>query len=493
VEPPPIRTAGAGSTVRSSFVDRYLGGSLRFGGFLALMGALNFGCLYLAEANVLPSRLLLASGLLWLSSIPLFLYLQRPNREVPIFPLLNLLYFMYFGFPVFNDTVSVRSHPFDASEVTDAVALTLAGVACMQITFYSPLGKAIELLPTLRIKADLERIAWYSTLMALLGVAASAAVLSAAKEIAPTFKALANVVLRLPLALIGGLYVLHLRGRLSAPLRVIALAAYVLYVAMCLGSGYLSNVVFALVPIFFVYIAERGRIPVAAGLLCLLLLAPFARSKMDFRRALREQNLGAFERVTLFLEMTAKKALDDRGSFASEATRTTSERTSYLGTFALVVNQTPRRVPFTEGETYRVMLWAFVPRILAPSRPDQSLGQDFGHRYRLLDYSDHQTSFNCAQIVEMYMNFGRIGVLAGMALVGLYYRFLYRLFNHGVGGDGMMLVSATAMSGLLNIESDASNVLVGALTSAFASYGMLWFGTFAATRLVLLGGSQPRD
>ena len=49
------------------------------------------------------------------------------------------------------------------------------------------------------------------------------------------------------------------------------------------------------------------------------------------------------------------------------------------------------------------------------------------------------------------------------------------------------------MSGLLNIESDASNVLVGALTSAFASYAMLWFGTFAATRLVILGGSHPRD
>jgi hypothetical protein len=473
-----------------TFVDRYLGGSLRFGGYVALMGALNLALLCLARPDVRLSRLALASGLLWLSSLPMFLYLQRPSREVPIFPVLNLLYFIYFGLPIFNDAVTVRGHPYEASEVTDAIALTLAGVACMQVTFYTPLGKAIELLPNLKMKADLERLTWYAVLMALIGVAASGFVLTGAKTIPPTFKAIAHVVMRLPLALLGGLYVLHLRNKLSVTLRVIALATYVLYVAMSLGSGYLSNVVFALLPMFFVHVAERGRLPILAGALCIVLLTPFARTKMEFRRALREREAGPLDRVSLFLSMTAEKALEEPGDFAEEATRTTSERTGSLGTFALVVNQTPRRVPYTEGKTYGVMLWAFVPRIFAPSRPDQPLGQEFGHRYRLLDYSDHRTSYNCAQIIEMYMNFGRVGVVVGMALVGLYYRFLYRLFNHGNGGDGMMLVSATALAGLLNIESDASNVLVGAFNAALATYAVLAVGAFAATRLIIVDSKQ---
>ena len=249
----------------------------------------------------------------------------------------------------------------------------------------------------------------------------------------------------------------------------------------------MAQVAWALVPMFFVYVAERGNVPWRAGLLCMLLSMPFSHSKHAFRKEVRNTYVGPFDRVALFLELTLDQASTDRDRFISNASRTSTERTSYLGTFAFVMSQTPRRVPYLEGDTYRVMFWAFVPRILAPSRPIQNLGQEFGHRYRLLNPLDHDTSFNCAQIIEMYMNFGMFGVFAGMAVVGLYYRALYALFNHGQGGDGMLLLASAALAGLLNIESDAANVLVGVFHFAAFNYVVLRVIVLFAEKVIIPG------
>ena len=88
------------------------------------------------------------------------------------------------------------------------------------------------------------------------------------------------------------------------------------------------------------------------------------------------------------------------------------------------------------------------------------------------------------------MNFGAIGVLAGMAIVGLYYRALYALFNHGQGGDGMLLLASAALAGLLNIESDAANVLIGAFQAAGFSYVILRVIMLFADYVIVPGTSD---
>ena len=158
------------------------------------------------------------------------------------------------------------------------------------------------------------------------------------------------------------------------PERLAAFACYLAYVLFSLASGSLAQVAWALVPIFFVYVAERGTIPWRAGILCFVLAMPFAHSKHAFRREVRNVYVGPVDRLALFVEMTIEQANRDTDRFVSEASKTSSERTSYLGTLAYVINQTPRRVPYMEGETYRVMLWAFVPRIIAPERRVAGLG-----------------------------------------------------------------------------------------------------------------------
>jgi len=458
--------------------------------YLALIGLFNLFLLFIAPEGQPLGRLVAASALLWVSTWPMFDVVRRKPKQAPLFPIINILYFMYFGLPVFLGSVLVKNRPYESEEVTTAVALTLGGLVLMQIAFFSPLGKLVDGLPHLKMPVKLERIAWYCIVVSMVGVAASSYVLTSAKEIAPSLKAIANVSVRTPLLLLGGMLVLQLRGKLTMAQRVAASLCYLVYLLFSLASGALAQVAWALVPMFFVYVAERGTIPWRAGLICLLLAMPFAHSKHAFRKEVRNTYVGPFDRVALFVEMTLDQATNDGERFVSNASKTSTERTSYLGTLAFVVNQTPRRIPYLEGDTYRVMFWAFVPRIVAPDRPVQYLGQEFGHRYRLLNPLDHETSFNCAQIIEMYMNFGALGVLGGMALVGLYYRALYALFNHGQGGDGMLLLASAALAGLLNIESDAANVLVGAFQAAGFSYVILRVIMLFADYVIIPGTSD---
>ncbi|MBM4356568.1 MAG: hypothetical protein FJ096_00500 [Deltaproteobacteria bacterium] len=485
--------ATSSTPVRAEVVDggvgrvrEGVGKILSVTGYVVVFGVTNLALLIIAPEGLPFLRLLFASALLWVATWPFFHFMRNRLREIPIVPAISILYFLYFGLPVFTGSVLVRMRTYEAEEVTTAVALTLAGLVLLQVAFYSPIGKVIDLVPNLSLKFDLERLAWYFAVMAIAGIAASAAIISSSRDLAPAYRAVANIVIRIPLLMLSGLFLLHLRGKLSLPLRVVGVLTSLAYLLLSLATGALAPVASALAPFFFIYMAERSRLPWRAGVLCFLLAMPFLASKSEFRQELRRSPIGPVDRITLFLGITYEQVATQGHRYAEVASKTTSERTSYLGTFAYVVNQTPRRVPYLVGDTYTVALWSFVPRVFAPERPAQSLGQDFGHRYRLLNPTDHATSFNCAQIIEMYMNFGPTGVLVGMFLVGLYYRALYALFNHDEGGDGMLLIAATAMTGLLNIESDAANVLVGGFQGSLFFYVLFGALMFAVNNLLIV-------
>ncbi len=94
-----------------------------------------------------------------------------------------------------------------------------------------------------------------------------------------------------------------------------------------------------------------------------------------------------------------------------------------------VVNLTPSDVPYWNGETYRPFATSFIPRVLWPEKPQEKYGHAFGHRYRILNPWDRNTSVNIPWIIEMYANFGRIGVVVGMTLAGIFLAFLSAIFN----------------------------------------------------------------
>ncbi len=441
---------------------------------VVVLAVVNVILVYVAPADRTALRLAVASLTMWVASYPTLHFALRDENQVPAFPVINAMYFMYFGLPVFLHSVEkeFRAHRYAGSPAeTIAVALTLAGLILMQIAFYTPVGKMFDLLPRVKPRVEVERLSWYFLAVAIAGEV-GAAVFYLSRNIPEEFRALFNVGQRLPLMFLAGAFLVGLRGKLSRLQWTLGAVCYFVHLVFALSTGNLAHVMFVLAPMFFVYVAERRRLPWLAGIIAIVALVPFSQAKYSFRNEVRRSNVSGFDRVPLIFEV-AFEQMTRSDRFLAEASSSSARRMDNLGGFTVVVEETPRRIPYAEGETYKIMLWSFLPRVIAPDKPLQGLGQDYGHRYRFLTRDDHHTSVNLPQIVEMYMNFGSWGVFVGMVLLGFYYRAMYRLFNDASTGDGTLLLAAATFAGLLNVESDASGVLVGGVQGAIISYVVL--------------------
>jgi hypothetical protein len=147
-------------------------------------------------------------------------------------------------------------------------------------------------------------------------------------------------------------------------------------------------------------------------------------------------------------------------------------RLSHIATLALVVDLTPDSVPYWSGYTYRTLLTSFIPRIIWPGKPQGSIGQDFGHRYGLLQPHDMVTSMNLPWIVEFYANFGLLGVMLGMLFVGVFFRILMEKFRVNVHSPLEHVLAVTITFSLFYAESNFA-LMVGGILPIFIVFMVL--------------------
>ena len=460
--------------------------------YVAVVGAVNLLLWWTAEGTP-PMRVVGASVMLWLASYPTLLFLSRdkPDRRVPYFPLVNFLYFLYFGLPAFWPDVRLNIGLSYFSEATFSVFLVAGGLVMLQAAFYLPIGKPVDMLPRFESKIDLQNMAWWCL---IVGAATTVLPFAVIYGLVPrAVEAVVASLSVLPVALLCGLLLLHLRGNLRPLLQVLSALLFLLFVLAILAQGQLNRLVIIMLPMLFTFWVARGRLPLRALFAIVLALIILQNAKSEFRaRTWGNENLSIFERTATYFEV-AYDTFSGQDMNVVDASRKAHRRINYVGIMSHVVATTGSRVPYWEGETYKNVLWGFVPRFIAPDKPTVGLGQVFGHRYGILHHSDRTTSLNTPQIVEMYANFGVLGVLFGMFLVGLYYRVLYRLLNHRAGGDGIVLVAAVTFTHLWNIESDASLVLVGTPKVAVMMLVSLWLIDKLAKHVVVFDESAYAD
>jgi hypothetical protein len=101
-------------------------------------------------------------------------------------------------------------------------------------------------------------------------------------------------------------------------------------------------------------------------------------------------------------------------------------RINHLVTMAAIVRDTPARLPFIHGDSYRPLLTKWIPRALWPGKPEERLGNGWAQRYGFLGEHDSGTSYNLPWEPEMFMNFGWPGVVGISFLLGVGYRLLWR-------------------------------------------------------------------
>ena len=99
----------------------------------------------------------------------------------------------------------------------------------------------------------------------------------------------------------------------------------------------------------------------------------------------------------------------------------------------IVTKNTPEKIPYWQGYSYQILKSKIIPRIFWKNKPSDILGNEFGHRYNVLTpdsevtKKDIATSWNMPLLNEFYVNFGNIGVLVGMFIIGVLMNLLTKI------------------------------------------------------------------
>jgi hypothetical protein len=427
---------------------------LRRLGLILVLGII--GLNITAQADPTASERLLASLILILGCIPTFLYFKQSESGIPFLPLFGAIFSIYYALPIFlleeYTAISVR---LPQHSMEKALFLALVGLFLLLLAYYKLPGKSIgRYLPRISLYWNPQKAKLWAILLGALGLGVSyiVTIINIPLQLAQIAHLLAN----LSLIAIGILFILQLQGRLDKLGKILLWLVFLpCLLVVRLSTGLLFEVISVLIFLFLIYWCFQKKIPWKAVIATILLIIPFLAVRAEFRRIswggiYREKT--AIEKSILFIKL----AFDKKESYLEHLTF--EPRIAQITTFAHVVDVTPETVPYWGGKTYLTLLWAPIPRLIVPWKPTKTLGQDFGHRYGILDPSDYTTSCNLPQLVEMYANFGIIGVIIGMFLVGIIYRGLYELVCHSRAGEGAYLIGSVVFTGLANIESDFSLV-----------------------------------
>jgi hypothetical protein len=160
----------------------------------------------------------------------------------------------------------------------------------------------------------------------------------------------------------------------------------------------------------------------------------FSTVKYDFRDEVwfGGRNYSMFEKVLLIQQLYAAKKLNESTAMVDDykGKNHILWRFSYqLSAMSLILQETPARVPFWNGESYIPLFSKFIPRFMWPDKPTEGMGYKFGTTYRITSTWNTNTSINTPILTELYMNFGFTGLYVGSFILGFIYFVLVKLFN----------------------------------------------------------------
>jgi hypothetical protein len=411
----------------------------------------------------------LALGVVWLGFLPCIQYLLDRHRSLmPFFPLVGIYYVTSFGLPIFSSK-SELSGRFSISNVSnDALMLTLLGLAAMNIAFFISKYTIWNKIKPIR----LPQIYLLKKLLILLWLLI---LLNTAVKYIPSLRSIPSIG-----QFIGGglylaygmFYILWSRGDLPKIQAWLLLFIFIpLEVIPRLSSGLLAEIMILFLFMFNIVWFVHRKIPVILITILIVLYLAFSPVKAEYRSLTwnshkPEAQLNPIERLQLFINLSIEyhqKYTFNNSSISSapkiSATDQAAERSAIIVYLSDVMKNTPEIVPYWNGETYLPLLTSYIPRVVWPDKPTITVGNDFGHRYKILDADDFSTSINLPIIVEMYANFGSWGVIIGMSLLGSLLVFIDKKLNNPNMSELEFVVGASTIFPLVYQENNASLLL----------------------------------
>ena len=360
--------------------------------------------------------------------LPTVYYILRDEKTVPFFPAVGLFQVFCFGLSPFLLHLAWADAPpiiywggrlTLTQESIKTLVLVLVGTASLVSMFFLVRKRGLGWLPVPRIR---ERAGGNASLLLLCGLAAA----HLAYKFVPGVSRIPSAGQFLePIGYVvfSALLVLLLKRRTRGLSTFLAAFALVLLVAVRIETfNFTQIMLLSLCGIGALVYARAYRIASFCALLIVLSLPVY-----EFTSTVRYLDGGFLKKAeALFLTIDGYRNGTRRGG--TSATETGVRRISHTWLFAHVVAKSPAEVPFWGGDTYKPLLTAMIPRAVWPGKPLEATGGLFGKRYDLLEPTS-VTSLNLPWHIETYVNFGSIGVVIGMALIGAFLAVVDKLLN----------------------------------------------------------------
>ncbi|HZC46629.1 MAG TPA: hypothetical protein VE243_09140, partial [Candidatus Acidoferrum sp.] len=365
-----------------------------------------------------------ASAIVASLALPVWLWMSGVDRMIPFMPFITLIFVYYFALPVFllrKFAVGLFKPTIPEHYITLALGYSLVGLYCLFAGYYGPAKWLFApILPRVNLQWRDTRVV---KLIALI-LAFGGLFLSSSNVVARLPESVAQVgVLAADLSMIGicTLVALHLAGKLDRLTGTLVWGFLIpVRIAIGLGTGSAASGLIVGVAVAMMFASVRRAIPwkmMALGTVALFILRP---AEVPYRLATwggRLSDAGMIEKARVFGDIVYRITLG--GVVPPQALiDVASMRLAQFTVFGEVIADTPTIVPYWEGASFYPILFKPIPRFIMPDKPEELSGGWFGHRYGIITPENTVTSINLPQMVELYGNFGLLGVIVGMFIFG---------------------------------------------------------------------------
>ncbi len=423
----------------------------------------------------------------WAGLVIAYLYLRDPLRPpLPFLPLTGFFYIIFFALPPFvisrewwsnGGTIEEPSGIFFETITSKTALLVLIGLLMLAAGYYAgrPLVRRAPRyrLPVAVSWPRLRILLWLCAAMHLTYL-----YLPAARAMSPVGQAMAPI----GLFAIGLLFVAWYRGQLRDVEKIIYWAVLIPFEFLIhVYEGLITPIIllFLFLITLYWYLSRKIGVILTLVLFAALYIFPILKLSNVF---IVQDSPTVASRVSDKMGAIGLAALlfSAQGQEEGSAVAGKNVAPPLLRRLALVVvlqfcvDQTPERVAYLKGETFKNLLTNLVPRVFWPNKPTEVMGQWFGHTYRILHPGDRVTSINLPWIVEFYINFGPLGVAVGMGLVGVLLALLERMLLQPEMSELEIVTGWALIFRLFYQESNLSLMLGGFITQAVFFLGFVW-------------------
>ena len=209
-----------------------------------------------------------------------------------------------------------------------------------------------------------------------------------------------------------------------------------------------------LMPLFVIglsYLVYERRIRVtwvAAGIAFLALLYPVAQF---YRDHIHGEGLTAAQVLTnptlAVRQLSAFVSLFEPGQYIQTGFLQIGQRIDGISAAAVIIRDTPEKVPYQGGWSIGYIFLSYVPRVLWPDKPNLVVGQWVNDNYGPGSHIKAHVGPSWAG--ELFFNFGHLGVAPGLMIFGIFLRILQELFFRPNAPIPALLVAVAVLAEVL--------------------------------------------